>query len=82
MTDVFISYSRKDKDFVQRLVSTLEDQKRDVWVDFEDIPFASQWWDDIATRAADFITRFPVMAKDFARFTMWPSGYVCCKTRS
>jgi TIR domain len=47
MPDVFISYSRRDKAFVQKLVSALEAQKRDVWVDFEDIPFASPWWDEI-----------------------------------
>ncbi len=47
MPDVFISYSRRDKLFVEKLVTALEDKKRDVWVDFEDIPFASEWWDEI-----------------------------------
>lgn len=47
MPDVFISYSRRDKEFVEKLVKALEDKKRDVWVDFEDIPFASEWWDEI-----------------------------------
>src|ERR1044071_9381939 len=47
MPDVFISYSRRDKEFVEKLVKALEDKKRDVWVDFEDIPFASEWCDEI-----------------------------------
>ena len=47
MPDVFISYSRKDKVFVEKLVAALEAKKRDVWVDFEDIPFAAEWWDEI-----------------------------------
>ena len=47
MPDVFVSYSRKDKPFVEKLVTALEDKKRDVWVDFEDIPFASEWWEEI-----------------------------------
>jgi hypothetical protein len=47
MPDVFLSYSRKDADFVRRLVGALEAQGRDVWVDFEDIPFATDWWDEI-----------------------------------
>ncbi len=47
MPDVFISYSRRDKAFVEKLVTALEAQKRDVWVDFEDIPFASDWWGEI-----------------------------------
>lgn len=47
MPDVFISYSRRDKAFVEKLVTALEAKNRDVWVDFEDIPFASEWWDEI-----------------------------------
>ncbi|MEZ4670389.1 MAG: toll/interleukin-1 receptor domain-containing protein [Anaerolineae bacterium] len=47
MPDVFISYSRKNKAFVEKLVKSLEDKGRDVWVDFQDIPFAAEWWDEI-----------------------------------
>jgi hypothetical protein len=47
MTDVFISYSRKDKEFVERLVQALKEKGRDVWIDFEDIPFATDWWEEI-----------------------------------
>lgn len=47
MPDIFISYSRKDKPFVEQLVKQLEDMGRDVWVDWEDIPFASEWWEEI-----------------------------------
>jgi len=47
MPDVFISYSRRDKSFVEELVKRLEAEGRDVWVDFEDIPFASEWWEEI-----------------------------------
>lgn len=47
MPDVFISYSRKDRPFVERLTRALEANGRDVWVDFDDIPFAAEWWDEI-----------------------------------
>lgn len=47
MPDVFISYSRKDKPFVEKLVGALKTQERDVWVDWEDIPFAVEWWEEI-----------------------------------
>jgi hypothetical protein len=47
MPDVFISYSRKDKDFAEKLVKSFESHNRDVWIDFEDIPFASEWWEEI-----------------------------------
>ncbi len=36
-TDVFISYSRKDKEFVQYLSAALKETKREVWVDWHDI---------------------------------------------
>src|SRR6478752_6727253 len=47
MADVFISYSRRDADFVHGLHAFLSDAGRDVWVDWEDIPAASQWEQDI-----------------------------------
>jgi hypothetical protein len=49
MPDIFISYAREDKTFVEQLVKALAADGRDVWVDFEDIPFASDWWEEIQT---------------------------------
>ena len=43
MTDVFISYSRVDKPFVQKLYEALTRQKKEIWVDWEDIPEAADW---------------------------------------
>src|SRR3954454_4799501 len=47
MADVFISYSRRDGPFVHELHDFLTGAGRDVWVDWEDIPPASQWERDI-----------------------------------
>ena len=47
MTDVFISYSRKDKAFVQVLNQALVESQYDAWVDWEDIPPAANWWQEI-----------------------------------
>jgi hypothetical protein len=47
MSDVFVSYSRKDKAFVQQLHEALVAQKRDVWIDWEDIPATADWWNEI-----------------------------------
>ena len=33
MAQVFISYSRKDKEFVQKVVAALVADKREVWLD-------------------------------------------------
>ena len=43
MADVFISYSRDDGDFARELHAFLTDAGKDVWIDWEDIPPASQW---------------------------------------
>ena len=47
MADVFISYSRHDSAFVHELHDALTTSGRDVWVDWEDIPPASRWEQDI-----------------------------------
>lgn len=49
MADLFISYSRKDKEFVQKLHADLINRERDIWVDFEDIPLSADWWAEIRT---------------------------------
>jgi hypothetical protein len=55
MADVFISYSRKDRDFVRKLHEHLKRAERDVWVDWEDIPPSAEWLREIeqAIEAAD-----------------------------
>ena len=55
MPDVFISYSRKDKAFVQVLHQALLESHYDSWVDWEDIPLTADWWEEIKTgiEAAD-----------------------------
>ena len=45
--DVFISYSRKDKSFVQKLHEALTQKQKDSWVDWEDIPLTADWWLEI-----------------------------------
>jgi hypothetical protein len=42
--DVFISYSRRDKAFVEKLDASLRSLKRDPWVDWEDIYKGEEWW--------------------------------------
>jgi WD40 repeat protein len=43
MPDLFISYSRKDKDFVRRLDQALRSRGREPWVDWADIRPAEEW---------------------------------------
>ena len=43
MNDVFISYSRRDKVFTQKLFEALKGANRIVWADWDSIPAASDW---------------------------------------
>ena len=47
MADAFISYSRKDKDFVSTLYAAFERSQKNIWVDWKDIPHTSDWWAEI-----------------------------------
>ncbi len=43
MYDAFISYSRKDKVFVQRLYEALQARGQKIWVDWDGIPLSADW---------------------------------------
>lgn len=57
MADVFISYSRRDKAFVQRLHDALKQHDRDPWVDWEGIPPSAEWLKEVfsAIEAAESV---------------------------
>ena len=50
---VFVSYARRDQDFVDRLVDTLERRGETVWIDREDIPASLKWMDRIRSAIVD-----------------------------
>jgi MFS family permease/energy-coupling factor transporter ATP-binding protein EcfA2 len=45
--DIFISYSRRDKDFVRQLWEALAQANQDAWVDWDDIPPTADWRQEI-----------------------------------
>ena len=49
MSEVFISYSRKDKGFVRRLGDELAARHREAWIDWKDIPLTAEWQREIFT---------------------------------
>ncbi len=55
MSDVFISYSRKDVAFAHILVDALKARNLETWIDWEDIPPSADWLSEIyhAIEAAD-----------------------------
>lgn len=67
MSDVFISYSRKDAEFVRRLYDALKIAGRDVWVDWEDIPLMADWRREIARGIEDANNFLFVISPDSVR---------------
>jgi len=49
MADVFISYSRKDLDFIRNLSQKLEDNNLKIWVDLEGIYAGEEYWSKICS---------------------------------
>jgi WD40 repeat protein len=47
MSDVFLSYSRKDTKFVREIFELLNARKREAWIDLHDIDYSVKWWEEI-----------------------------------
>ena len=47
MPEIFVSYSRKNRDFTLQVVAALKTTGRDVWIDTDDIPASDEWWASI-----------------------------------
>ncbi len=47
MSDVFISYSRKDIAFARLLRESLQQSQIDTWIDWDRIPVGGRWWEEI-----------------------------------
>ena len=61
--DVFISYSRRDKGFVQILNEALE-RSYNTWVDWEDIKPTTEWWEEIKAGIEEAHTFIFVISPD------------------
>jgi len=47
LSDVFISYSRKDTQFIREILELLGANKREAWIDLHDIDYSVKWWEEI-----------------------------------
>jgi hypothetical protein len=64
MTDVFISYSRRDKEFVEVLHKALEASCFRSWIDWQDIPPTSEWWKEIEAGIEEAHTFIFIISQD------------------
>jgi WD40 repeat protein len=75
MADVFISYSRKDKEFAHRLQEALVEHEREPWLDTQDIPPTAEWLQEIygAIEKADsfvFVISPDVLGSQFCQLEL------------
>lgn len=66
-SDVLISYSRKDQEFVRRLVAALSQVQRSAWVDWKDIPLTAKWLAEIESAIEAANTFIFVISPDSVR---------------
>lgn len=65
-SDVFVSYRRKDVDFVKKVVAELQTAGKEVWVDWEDIPPGSVGFtDDIKHGIENANTFVAILSPDY-----------------
>lgn len=65
-SDVFVSYRRKDVDFVKELVEKLQQEGKEVWIDWEDIPPGSVGFTDDIRRGLEGADAFlAVLSPDY-----------------
>jgi WD40 repeat protein len=63
--DVFISYSRRDKEFVLKLRDALVASNRNVWLDLRDIPYTADWQEEIYRNIVTANNVLCVLSPDF-----------------
>lgn len=66
MSNVFLSYSRKDRDAVTAIVTALRAAGEDAWVDLDDIVPSARWMDEIKTAIADADSVIFIISPDSA----------------
>lgn len=71
MARVFVSYSRKNKDFCRQLTTELQKRELDLWVDWEGIPPTVDWMKEIEKGIEEADTFLAIVSPD------WISSKVC-----
>ena len=71
MARIFVSYSRKNKDFCRQLTDELKTRDLDFWVDWEGIPPTVEWMKEIEKGIEEADTFIAVVSND------WIASPVC-----
>lgn len=71
MARVFVSYSRKNKEFCKRLADEFQERDIHIWVDWEGIPPTVDWMNEIQQAIEEADTFLAIVSTD------WISSKVC-----
>jgi formylglycine-generating enzyme required for sulfatase activity len=71
MARIFVSYSRKNKDFCKRLTDELQKRDLDFWVDWEGIPPTVDWMNEIEKGIEEADAFLAIVSPD------WISSKIC-----
>ncbi len=74
-TDVFLSYSRRDKEVVEKLYHALTDAGIRVWYDSNDIPGGADWKEAFLKGVRNTRLFIPVLSNNVAKEYMSPHEY-------
>lgn len=74
-TDVFLSYSRRDKDVADRVYRALSDAGLRVWYDSTDIPGGADWKQTFLRGVRNTRLFIPILSANVAREYMQPHEY-------
>jgi WD40 repeat protein len=64
MNHIFISYSREDREFTQKLIKKLESKNKSVWVDTDDLYASAIWWDELQNAIMESIAYIYLVSKN------------------
>jgi TIR domain len=86
VSHVFLSYSRRDQAFVDRLIAELERAGLDVWIDRDDIPGGAAWEATISRAVRESAALVVVLSPAAAESDYVPEGAVAgrqhrCRTQ-
>ena len=74
-TDVFLSYSRRDKEIVKKIFRALSEAGVRVWYDDNDIPGGADWKETFRKGVRNTRLFIPVLSKNIEREYMEPHEY-------
>jgi TIR domain len=82
MSHIFISYSRKDIDFAQKVVDALAANNLDTWIDWKSIPKGEDWEQEIYRGIEEADAFLFLISPDSVSSQMCKSGDCTCSQES